>query len=89
MTCGATRGGIARLILREQLVPVVAGLTAGALVAAWATRFVDSYLYQLTGSDIRVWAAATVLILITAGSGTLVPALRASRINPTEALKTE
>jgi predicted permease len=89
MTFGATRGGIARLIVREQLIPVVVGLVAGGLVGAWATRFVGSYLYQLTTSDSRIWASATMLILLTAGAGTLMPALRASRINPSEALKTD
>jgi predicted permease len=89
MTCGATRGSIARLILGEQLVPVVVGLVAGAIAAAWAVRFVGSYLYQVTSSDARVWAAAIGLILLTAAAGTLVPAVRASRIEPTQALRSE
>jgi predicted permease len=89
MTCGATRAGIASLILREQLVPVIAGVVAGGLVAAWAVRFVSGYLYQVTPSDARVWAAATGLILLTAAAGTLAPAFRASRIDPTSALKAE
>ena len=89
MTCGATRGGIVRLVLGEQLMPVMAGLVAGAIGAAWAVRFVSRYLYQLTSSDARVWTAAIALILFTAAAGALMPALRASRVNPTEALRTE
>jgi len=89
ITCGATRGDIARLILGEQLIPVVAGLLAGGIAAAWAARFVRSYLYELTSSDARVWAAAIALIVLTAVAGTMVPALRASRIEPTEALRAE
>lgn len=89
MTCGATSGSIARLILREQLVPVVVGLAAGGLIAAWAVQFVRSYLYQVTSSDPRVWAAAIALIVLTAAAGTLIPALRTSRIDPTQALKAE
>ena len=41
------------------------------------------HLYQVTSSDARVWAAAIGLILPTAAAGTLVPAVRASRIEPT------
>ena len=89
MSCGATPGRIARLILREQLVPVMVGLVAGGIGAAWAVRFTTSYLYQVTLFDARVWAAAVILILLTAAAGTLVPAVRASRVNPTQALRAE
>jgi ABC-type antimicrobial peptide transport system permease subunit len=89
MACGATRGGVVRLILGEQLVPVIAGLVVGGLGAAWATRFVGSYLYQVTSGDVRVWAAAIGLILFAAGVGTLIPTLRTSRIDPTQALRAE
>jgi len=89
MACGATRTSIATLIVREQLVPVVLGLAGGGLVAAWAVQFVKSYLYQLTASDPRVWAAAIGLILLTAGVGTIIPALRASRTDPVQSLRGE
>jgi ABC-type antimicrobial peptide transport system permease subunit len=89
MACGATRSSIARLILREQLVPVVMGLIAGGLVAAWAVQFVRSYLYQITSSDARVWIAAISLILLTAGAGSIIPALRASRTDPIQSLRGE
>ena len=89
MACGATRLSIASLIVREQLVPVVAGVVVGSIVAAWAVRFVNAYLYQLTAEDPRVWAAAIALILATAIAGTLVPSLRATRVNPNDALRAE
>ena len=89
MTFGATPGRILRLIVGEQLVPVIAGLVAGGIGAAWAVRFLGSYLYQLTTTDPRVWTAALGLILLAAVAGTLVPAFRASRIDPTQALRSE
>jgi putative ABC transport system permease protein len=89
MACGATRTRIVRLIVSEQLVPVVAGLAAGGIGAAWAVGVLGSYLYQLTSSDARVWAAAIGLILFAAVAGTLMPALRASRIDPAQALRAQ
>ena len=89
MTFGATPGRILRLIAGEQLAPVIAGLVAGGIVAAWAVGFLGSYLYQVTSFDPRVWTAAVVLILLTAGAGTLLPAFRASRVDPTQALRSE
>jgi hypothetical protein len=89
MACGATRERIVATLVREQLVPVVLGLAAGGIGAAWAVRYVRSYLYELTAFDPRIWAVAIGLILVTAAVGTLIPALRASRIDPTQALRAD
>ncbi|HUR22020.1 MAG TPA: FtsX-like permease family protein, partial [Vicinamibacterales bacterium] len=86
---GATPNSVATLILREQAVAVVAGLVAGGAVAAWAVGFVKGYLYELTVADPRIWLSAVGLILLTALVGALVPALRASRIDPLKALRVE
>jgi hypothetical protein len=86
---GATPNSVATLILREQTLAVVAGLVTGGAVAAWAVRFVRGYLYELTVSDPRIWLSAVALILLTAFAGALVPALRASRIDPLTALRVD
>jgi hypothetical protein len=86
---GATPKSVVRLILREQAVAVVAGLAAGGAVAGWAVGFVKGYLYELTVSDPRIWLSAVGLIMLTALIGALVPALRASRIDPLKALRVE
>jgi len=89
LALGATRDDLAGLLLREQLGAVVLGVTAGTLVSAWAVRFVKVYLYEITPYDPRVWAAAVAAIVATAAIGTLIPSLRASRVDPVQALRVE
>lgn len=89
LALGATRDNIVGLLLLEQLRAVVLGVSAGGLVSAWAVRFVKAYLYEITPYDPRVWAAAVVAIVATAAVGTLIPSLRASRVDPVRALRLE
>jgi putative ABC transport system permease protein len=85
---GSTPQRVVRLLVREQLAAVAAGLIAGGLVSAWAVKFVKSYLFHIEGGDPRVWAAAAMLMLTVALIGAVIPALRASRIDPSRALRT-
>jgi predicted permease len=84
---GASSNGIVRLLVREQLLSVTIGLVAGALATLWAVRFVESYSYGLTTASPVVWAAAAAVLLLVAATGAIVPALRASRVNPVDALR--
>lgn len=86
---GATPPGIVWLLVREQLMPVVAGLAAGGVISTWAASLVEKYLYRITIHDPRAWTTAALLILATASVGALVPAVRASRTDPVEALRAE
>jgi predicted permease len=89
MALGATREAVVRLFVREQLAAVAAGVVAGGLISAWAVKFVQTYLYGLTPYDPRVWILAALLVAGAATAGTLIPALRASRIDPAWALRLE
>ena len=86
---GSTPRDVTRLLVGEQLIAVAAGLVLGGAVAAWAVRFVKGYVYQLSVTDARIWAAAIALIVVTAGLGAIIPALKASRIDPVKALRVE
>jgi len=86
---GATPRGVTRLLVGEQMLAVAAGLVVGGAIAAWAVQLVKGYVYQLSVADARIWGAAIALIVVTAGIGALVPALRASRIDPVKALRVE
>jgi ABC-type antimicrobial peptide transport system permease subunit len=86
---GATRQGVVQLLTREQMVPVGAELAIGGLLAWWAVSLIKTDLYRVTSSDVRVWMAAALVILCTAALGILVPAVRASRTEPVQALRVE
>jgi putative ABC transport system permease protein len=86
---GATRQSVARLLVFEQLGPVLTGLCAGAAMAIWAAKSIEASLYQITTTDPRVWLAAVVVIIAVATIGTLVPAIRASRVDAVTALRIE
>jgi predicted permease len=89
MALGATRPRLVRTLIREQWVPVAAGLLAGSVVGAWTVRFLASSLYELTVYDSRIWSAAVLVVSTTTLLGAWIPSLRASRINPVEALRVD
>ena len=89
MAMGSTPAQVVRMLLREQVFAVVTGLVAGAIVAAWAQKFVRVYLFKMDGSDPRVWAAAVVVMLAVALIGAAIPSVRASRMDPSRALRGE
>jgi ABC-type antimicrobial peptide transport system permease subunit len=89
MTVGATRADVLKLLLREQTTGVLMGLAVGGVVAAWAVRYVSAYLYETPLHDPLVWSASMLILLAIAVAGTLIPAARASRVDPVKALRVE
>jgi len=86
---GATPRSVTRLLIREQFAAVATGLVVGGVVASWAVGLVQGYVYRLSVADPRIWLSAALLILLSAGIGALLPAVRASRIDPLSALRSE
>ena len=56
---------------------------------AWTVRYVSAYLYETPLTDPIVWSASAVILVTVALVGTLIPAMRASRIDPVRALRVE
>lgn len=89
MALGATAGDVLRLILREGGVRLALGLAFGLLLAFFAAKLQANSLYGITPAD-PVTYGITLVTLGTAGFfACLVPALRALRVNPVEALRNE
>jgi predicted permease len=89
MALGARAGEVLWLILREVTWMVGIGALIGLPVAFALTRLVTTYLYGLTAQDpLSIVGSVAVLLLITAAAG-LVPARRATRVDPMVALRYE
>jgi ABC-type antimicrobial peptide transport system permease subunit len=89
MALGAAPGRVRRMVLRQVGLMTVVGGTIGLMGAVWLGRLAESLLYELKGSDPFVLTASAVtLVFVAMGSG-LVPAHRAARVDPMQALRYE
>jgi predicted permease len=86
---GAERKQVLRLMLGDGLRPALYGLAVGLAASAAAVRLIQSMLYETPPLDPAIYAAVAATLLGVAALSCLVPAWRASRIDPMQALRTE
>jgi putative ABC transport system permease protein len=86
---GATRADVLRLVLWDGLKPVGLGLGLGLAGAFVLRRTLDRLVYGVTTSDPVTFAALPLLLAIVAVIASLVPALRAARVDPMTALRVD
>jgi ABC-type antimicrobial peptide transport system permease subunit len=89
LALGAERGVIRKMVLREAGRLAVLGVVAGLIAAVELGQVVKSMLYGLTATDPVSLTAAAGLMMIVAMVAGWVPAMRASRVEPMEALRHE
>jgi len=89
MALGAQRGQVISLIMRSGLKLVALGLAAGLAGAVGAARLIQSLLFNVGQLDPLIYGGVTVLFAAVAALACLLPSLRASRIDPLEALRAE
>jgi predicted permease len=89
MALGAGRRNILAMVVRETLLMVAPGVAIGIVAALAATRVISSMLYNLKpGDPLTIAASAAVMMAVALFAGFL-PARRASRVDPMEALRYE
>ena len=86
LALGATPRDVTRLVLREGLGPVLAGLALGLIGAVAAGRALGSVLFGVGAVDPPTLTAMAVLLLLVAVLASVVPARRAVRVDPSRAL---
>jgi predicted permease len=89
MALGAGPERVRRLILSQTGVMTVVGGVAGLGLAALAGRYAESLLFQLKGHDAAVFASAAAVLGVVAFAAGLVPAVRASKVDPMTALRNQ
>src|SRR5947209_12654854 len=89
MALGADRGHVIRLVLRGAFGIVLLGLSIGLPLAFAAGRFLGNQLHGISPYNPVVTLAAVLALSAAALVASLVPALRASLISPSEALRAE
>ena len=86
---GSSAREIRSLVLRGASRSVVAGLAAGLALAVWAGRLASSFLFGVSPHDPLTLAGVGVLLAVVALVAASIPARRASRTDPSVALRVE
>jgi len=89
MALGAEPGSVLRMILASAIVPVVLGTACGAIGAALSVRLLQDFLFGVKPLDPAAFAFAASLLVIVGIAAALVPARRATRIDPLSALRAQ
>jgi ABC-type antimicrobial peptide transport system permease subunit len=89
MALGAEKGQVIELILSQGMRLVALGLVLGLAGSAAGARLLTSLLYEIEPLNPLVFGGVTVLFAVVAVFACLLPSLRASRIDPLVALRTE
>jgi putative ABC transport system permease protein len=84
---GAPAKSVMRLIVGEGMVFPLVGLLLGVVAALGATRLLRASLYEVTPTEPGVFALTVLLLVAIAVAACLVPARRATRVSPMEAMK--
>ncbi|HKV36335.1 MAG TPA: ABC transporter permease [Pyrinomonadaceae bacterium] len=89
MALGAARMDVLRLVLGQGLTLTLIGVGAGLISAYALTRLMASLLYGVTATDYLTFGSVSAVLIIVGVAASYVPARRATRVNPTIALRAE
>ena len=89
MALGAEKADILQLIIRNGLLLTVFGIAIGWIAGLGLTRLMQSMLYQVGSRDLSTFSAVAVAFLLVAFVASYLPARRATKVDPVEALRYE
>jgi predicted permease len=89
MALGASRRSVLALVVNGGLRLALAGVTVGLAASFWATRLMADILFDVAPRDAATFVVAAVVLVATAAIASLIPALRATKIDPISALRAD
>jgi putative ABC transport system permease protein len=89
MALGADRRGVLRLVVREGMTVGLAGIALGVLASIALSRALSALVFGVSIWDPPTYLGVSVVLSIVALASCVVPAVRASRVDPMEALRLE
>ena len=89
MALGARRAGVVAMVFRENVLIAAVGTGAGLIAAILASRALASFLYETSPRDPSVLVCSVAALAFIASAASVLPALRAARIDPMRALRNE
>jgi ABC-type antimicrobial peptide transport system permease subunit len=89
MAIGAQRSDVLKLVVRQAMILALAGVVIG-LVASWAlTRLIKSLLFNVSVTDPLTFTVITAVMILIGLLACLIPATRATKVDPLVALRYE
>jgi len=89
LALGAERGHLVRIVLRDSLLVTVAGIALGLMGGAALASVMAHMLFEIHKLDLASFLGAAAALLVTSAVASLLPALRAGRVDPLTALRCE
>jgi putative ABC transport system permease protein len=89
LAIGASPSDVVWLLVRESAVLILVGVSAGLAGVLAGGRWIAALLFGVTPADPATFAAAVLTLGLTAACATYLPARRAARVDPTEALRAD
>jgi ABC-type antimicrobial peptide transport system permease subunit len=89
LALGASHDTVRLLVLRQGMKPACIGIGAGLLAALVTTRYLQALLYGVAPLDLPTFVTIPLVLLVVAAGSVLIPAVRASRVEPVNALRAE
>jgi putative ABC transport system permease protein len=86
---GANLRDVARLVIIQGMKPTLAGIGIGLLASFALGRIVTSMIYGVSSRDLATFFAVTTLLILVSLGASLIPALRATRVDPLTVLREE
>lgn len=87
MALGAEPGDVLRMVIRQGMMPVWMGLAAGSAAALAIGRYLESMLFHVSARDPMAFGVSGTVLMLVSAAACLIPARRATRVSPMDALR--